>query len=236
MREFMRTGQVAMVALAFALSGCGGGGGVSSTPAPAPTPAPTPMPTPVPTPTPTPVSFDTAEYRRSDGPPLHGAITAWQAGATGRGTTIAIVDSGIDAVSPEFAGRISDASTDVVGSRGIGNADDDHGNQVALVAAAARNNTGVMGMAWDATIQMLRADTAGSCTESDGCTFSDTAIASGIDAALRAGARVVNLSLGGDPANAALRATVARATAAGLVVVVSAGNDGDSTEAGVDPA
>lgn len=233
-------GQVAALALMAGLAACGGGGGVASTPSPAPTPTPvptpTPAPTPTPTPTPTPVSFNTSEYRRSDGPSFHGAITAWQAGASGQGTTIAIIDSGLDTANPEFAGRISSASRDVTGSRALTNAEDDHGTQVALVAAAARNGTGVMGIAWNATVQMLRADTPGTCMGDDGCTFSDTNIAAGLDAAVRAGARVVNLSLGGDAADATLRAAVGRAVAAGLVVVVSAGNEGTSTEAGIDPA
>ncbi len=232
-----------VLAAMLTLSACGGGGGVASTPAPVPaptptpTPTPTPSPTPSPTPTPTPVptNFNTSEYRRSDGPAFHGAITAWDAGASGQGTTIAIVDSGIDTTNPEFSGRIAASSTDVGGTRGLINADDDHGTQVALVAAAARNNSGVMGIAWNATVQMLRADTPGSCIGEDGCSFSDENITAGIDSAIRSGARVVNLSLGGDPANSTLRAAIGRAAAAGLVVVVSAGNDGDSTEAGVDP-
>lgn len=184
---------------------------------------------------PTSTNFDTSEYRRSDGPSFHNAISAWQAGASGQGTTIAIVDSGIDTTNPEFSGRISAASKDVVGGRGLVNADDDHGTQVSLVAAAARNGAGIVGIAWNATVQMLRADTPGSCTDTDGCTFSDGNITKGVDAAIAAGAKVINLSLGGDPANAALRTAIGRAVAAGMVVVVSAGNDGDSTEPGVDP-
>lgn len=233
-------GQAAILALAMGLTGCGGGG-VSSTPAPAPAPTPSPTPAPVPTPVPTPaptptaINFDSAEYRRSDGPSFHNAITAWQAGASGARTTIAIVDSGIDSANTEFSGRIASTSRDVAGSRGLVNADDDHGTQVALTAAAARNNSGIMGIAWNATVQMLRADTPGSCTGTDGCTFSDENIAAGINAAVAAGARVINLSLGGDPGNATLRTAVSRAVAAGVVVIVSAGNDGDSTEAGVDP-
>ncbi|MFN3457765.1 MAG: S8 family serine peptidase [Novosphingobium sp.] len=231
-------GHAAIVALAVSLSGCGGGGGVSSTPAPAPapTPTPTPVPTPTSTPTPTATNFDTAEYRRSDGPSLHNAVTAWQAGANGAGTTIAIVDSGIDTANTEFAGRISSASRDVAGTRQLTNADDAHGTQVALTAAAARNNSGVMGIAWNATVQMLRADTPGSCTGADGCSFSDENIAAGIDAAVTAGARVINLSLGGDPGNATLRAAVGRAATAGVVVIVSAGNEGQSTDPAIDPA
>jgi len=227
----------ALALLAACGGGGGGGGGVATTPPP---PAPTPTPTPMPSPTPSVASFDTPELRRSDGPEQHGAVTAWTAGATGRGATIAIVDSGIDSDSPEFAGRIHANSTDLVASRGI-DGEDDHGTNVALVAAAARNNTGVVGIAFDATLLVLRGDTVGSCgsdTPDDtaqGCTFSDSAIARGIDIAVGSGARVVNLSLGGGSASQVLRSAIARASAAGVVVVVAAGNDGDGSEPGVDP-
>jgi hypothetical protein len=85
---------------------------------------------------------------------------------------------------------------------------------------------------------MFRADTPGTCADPDpdkGCTFSDNAIATGVDRAVAAGARVINLSLGGSSANSVLRGAIQRATAAGVVIIVSAGNDGDSTEPDVDP-
>ena len=231
------------------LSGCGGGGGsppISSTPAPVPapipapapspvpTPSPSPSPSPTPTPTPAPIStFDTAEYRMSDGPSFHRVIPAWTAGATGRGVTLAIVDTGIDPTNPEFAGRISAASADVAGSRGI-TAEDDHGTQIALIAAAARNGSGILGIAFDATIQALRIDAPGTCAQTAGCKFTDDAIAAGINRAVDAGARVINLSIGGSNINATLRAAIARAASSGVVVVVAAGNDGDSTDPAVN--
>ncbi len=222
------------------VGGCGGGGGgaVGGTPAPAPTPTPSPTPTPTATPS---SAFVTSEYNRSSGPSLHNAIAAWQNGTNGTGVTIAIIDSGIDTDSPEFAGRISSASADVAGNRGLDNAESDHGTNVALVAAAARDNTGVLGIAWNATIAMFRADTSGTCATADpakvdsGCTFNDNNIAIGIDRAIAAGARVINLSLGGSPPNTALRNAVSRAAAAGIVVVIAAGNDGDSTDVAIDP-
>ena len=203
------------VAALVLLGGCGGANsGVGSTPAP--TPAPTPTPTPVPSPTPTPSAFDTAEYRRSTGPSQHGAIAAWQTGATGRGVTIAVIDSGIDAANPEFAGRISAASGDVAGNRGISQ-DNDHGTLVSLVAAAARNNTGIVGMAYEATILAIRADAVGSCATSDGCAFFASAIAAGIDRATQNGAKVINISLGGSPPSNGVRNAIGRAAAAGLL-------------------
>lgn len=234
------------LALILALAACGGGGGGGgpiSTPAPAPAPVPSPSPAPAPAPAPAPSSgFNTREYRDSDGPSQHGAITAWEAGRTGAGQTIAIIDTGIDANSPEFAGRILPASRDVTaGGRSI-QAEDDHGTNVALVAAAARNGTGILGIAFDAPLLILRADQPGSCADTGGntnepaCSFVDSSIARGVDAAVSAGARVVNISLGGsDGIGTPLRDAVARASAAGVVVVVAAGNGGTGNRPGVDP-
>ena len=233
-------------ALASVLAACGGGGsgrsgGPISTPAPQPSPSPTPAPAPAPSPTPTPTTnFITEEYRLSDGPDQHNAVTAWQAGSTGAGEIIAIVDTGIDTDSPEFAGRIHPDSRDVAGNRTI-EQEDDHGTNVALVAAAARNGTGVMGIAFDASILVLRGDRPGTCatdTPEDtslGCSFFDSDIATGIDQAVASGAAVVNLSLGGDGASRAVRDAVARAAAAGVVVVVAAGNAGDGSDPDTDP-
>lgn len=86
----------------------------------------------------------------------------------------------------------------------------------------------------------LRADEPGSCaTETDvaldGCVFFDRDIATGVDRAVAAGAKVINLSLGGGSPTAALRTAVSRAAAAGVVIIVAAGNDGGSTDPAVDP-
>jgi hypothetical protein len=156
--------------------------------------------------------------------------------------TIGIVDSGIDTDNPEFAGRIVASSRDVVdASRGLDNPDSDHGTNVALVAAGGRNNTGVMGIAYSANIGVYRADSIGSCaTESDsdpdsGCKFSSPAIAAAVNAAVSGGAKVINISLGGGTADIQLRNAIANASSAGVVVIVSAGNDGDSTDPDIDP-
>jgi hypothetical protein len=196
-----------------------------------------------------PSQYNTTEFRRSDGPLQHNAATAWGSGWNGQGVTIAVVDTGIDADSPEFAGRISSASRDMFGSttsRGY-NASDDHGTDVAMVAAAARDNTGIVGIAWGASIMALRSDTPNSCVSDSGstdadadCEFADNTIASAIDYATTHGAKVINLSLGGDPPSSGVTSAVARAATAGVLIVVAAGNDGnanpDAFGAGVDSA
>jgi len=179
-------------------------------------------------------SFDTAEFRRSNGPAFHNATAAWVRGATGNGVKIAVIDTGIDTDSPEFAGRLDPASRDVAGN-GTVEGFDDHGTNVAMVAAAARNSTGIVGIAYNATIVALRADRPGSCAEAAGCKFNDRDIASGIDRAVAAGAAVINLSLGGEGIGSSVIDAVRRASSAGVVIVVSAGNEGDGSDDKIDP-
>jgi hypothetical protein len=157
------------------------------------------------------------------------ALTAYQAGATGKGIKIGIVDSGINGSLGEFAGRIDPASGDVAGNRGVSD-EGGHGTAVSAVAAGARNGLSTMGVAFNATIVNLRADDPGSCAGKDGCQFYDDAIAAGIDAARKAGVRVINMSLGGSEPGATLLAAMQRAVSAGIVLVISAGNDGETAK------
>jgi len=139
---------------------------------------------------------------------------------------IAIVDSGIDASHPEFAGRIlagrsfvgSDWRTDQEG----------HGTFVAGIVAADMDGHGTVGLASPAPVQLLIAKVV---TE-DG-TIPLKAEAAAIRWAANSGARVINLSLGGvrDPRNRAhdtysqLEAdAVAYAYQKGAVLVAAVGN------------
>lgn len=220
-----RTHLLAATALGFAaamLSACGGGGGASSRPS---TPATNPPPPP-PSPTPPPAMLDTAEYRRSTAATSVNALTAYENGAFGAGIKVGVIDSGIDLQSPEFAGRIDAASRDVAGNRSI---DDEsgHGTSVTAVVAAARNASDIQGVSPGVTIIAMRTDSPGSCEDEDGCTHADSAIAAGIDGAVAAGARVINVSLGGSAAAPVLVGAIDRATRAGAIIVISAGNDGE---------
>ncbi|MFZ4382520.1 MAG: S8 family serine peptidase, partial [Sandarakinorhabdus sp.] len=217
-------------ALALLLAGCSGGGGGVATipPPPVVTPAPTPAPTP--TPTPTTSSFNTAEYRRSTGAVGVQALAAYDRGASGLGVTVAVIDSGVNPALAEFSGRISSASRDVASSRALAD-ERGHGTSVTGVALAARNGSGIHGIAPQATLLALRADTPGSCDD-QGCTYASPAIAAGLDAAIAGGARVVNVSLGGTSTSAGLRAAAARVSNAGIVLVLSAGNESLPTPEG----
>jgi Subtilase family len=234
MRSMSRKHALALSAalVALALGGCGGGGGTGARPDPiaAPPPAPPPPPVPVPPPPPPPPGptgsvFDDAEYQRSNGANAHGAISAYNAGATGKGVKIGVVDSGVNPNLADFAGKIDPASADLVAHRGISDTDG-HGTAVTAVAAAARNGSGVMGVAFDATILSFNSSDPTDCKPDDGCQHDDIDIAQGIDLARTNGARVINISLGGADPSSLVNAAVARAAAAGIVVVLSAGNSG----------
>lgn len=93
---------------------------------------------------------------------------AYDRGITGKGVTIAIVDTGIDRDGPEFAGRISADSTSfdqkiarcaTCPSETIRFDLDDkdgHGTKAASVAAAARDGNGMHGVAYESTILALK--------------------------------------------------------------------------------
>ena len=91
-----------------------------------------------------------------------------------------------------------------------------------------------MGVAFDATIVSERADSVNTCSGKDGCSFFDHAIAAGIDAARAAGARVINLSLGGSTPGSQLLSAMQRAVNAGIVLVIAAGNDGTDATKGAN--
>ena len=153
-----------------------------------------------------------------------------------------VIDSGIDPNSHEFTGRIHPQSADVTGAgRPLGD-EDGHGTEVTRVIAAAKDDRDVHGIAFNATILALRADQAGSCTTASpgedeaSCSFFDSSIAAGVNRAIDNRARVINISLGGaGGASSALRAAISRATLAGIVVVVSAGNEGNDAAPAFDP-
>lgn len=205
----------------MSLTACGGGN-VANNPPPNNNPAPQPPPPP-------PQNFDTAEFRQNWGLDAIGALDAYDAGSTGAGITLAIIDTGIDTDHPDLVGNLSPASKDIVASRNVLQGESQHGTLVASVAAARKNDFGSHGVAFEATILAIRADSPGTCADvDDECAFFDSTLAEAVRYATINGADVINLSLSGDsPHSPALTAALDAAAAAGIVIVMSAGNDGD---------
>lgn len=210
--------------LVIGLSACGSGGSsappasVSYAPPPS-VPGTTPSSGPVTTPTTQ--NFDSPEYKVSSAAIGSNALGAWQQGASGKGIKIGFVDTGLNPDLADFAGRVDTASRSINGggmSDGYG-----HGTANAGIAAAGRNDIGMMGIAYEATIVMMKADEG--CPTA--CGFSLPNIVKGIDGARSAGAKVLNISIGGS-GDGSITDAIDRAAGAGMVIVVGAGNFGDS--------
>lgn len=136
--------------------------------------------------------------------------------ATGRGVTVAIVDSRIDTRHPDFAGRISITPDFVVPRRpGV----EGHGTGVAgIIAAQPNNSVGIAGIAPDARVLGLRA-----CWEQPlgGRTVCDTlSLAKALSFALENRADVINLSLTG-PQDRLLETLIGVAIKRNLTVVAA---------------
>jgi serine protease AprX len=150
-----------------------------------------------------------------------------------RDLTIAVIDTGIDGKHPDFAGGKIIAWRDFTGVRTQNKAgaydDVGHGTHVASIAAGAVRN-GVGGVAPGASLiglKVLSPDGKGSASGDNGV------IANAVDWCTgnrdQYGIDVINLSLSGtqrSDGTDALSRAVDRASAAGLVVCVAAGNEG----------
>src|SRR5438876_1478916 len=137
----------------------------------------------------------------------------WKAGFLGKGSRIAIIDTGADH-HPDFGDRIA-VARDFTGQRGVD--DVGHGTHVAGIAAGA--GTVYRGVAPAATLVIAKALSTNGGTE-------DTVLAA-LSWASRQRIDVVNLSLGGpgDPKDALSR-EVDALDADGIVICVAAGNSG----------
>ena len=147
------------------------------------------------------------------------APQAWDTTQGAPGAVIAILDSGIDATHPEFAGKLvagyntysnTTTTTDQYG----------HGTEVAGAAGALTNNgQGIAGVAGAAPIMPVRVtDSRGRATSAS--------LASGISWATDHGARVVNLSFNGVAGNSTIGTAAQYAVSHGTLVVAASGNCG----------
>ena len=165
--------------------------------------------------------------------PRLAADRAWAA-ATGRGVTVAVVDSGVDTGNAHLTDAVV-PGVDLVGVAGEPTGRTDtagHGTAVAgQIAARPHPGSGLVGLAPDATILPVRVyysdDDQG---RQQGVAPDASRMAAGIDAAVAGGARVINVSMSTPNDTPALEEAVRRAVAAGSLVVASAGNRSTSSE------
>jgi serine protease len=148
------------------------------------------------------------------------APQAWAAGATGSGVMVCVIDSGIHAAHEDFQG------VNLVGGYPAGWNNDTcgHGSHVTGTIAAADNNVGVVGVATGEidifTVKVFDGETCG-------WSYSSNLV----DAANRcanAGAKVINMSLGGSFSSTTERNAFQSLYDAGVLSVAAAGNGGNT--------
>jgi subtilisin family serine protease len=149
--------------------------------------------------------------------PQVGAPAAWQAGHTGAGTTVAVLDTGYDPKHPDLSGIVKNEK-DFTGEGIVDK--EGHGTHVAsTIAGRGGKYTGV---AKGADLMI------GKVCQTGGCTFD--AILAGMQWAADSGAKVVNMSLGSQQAGdgtGLLDTAVNRLSAEkGTLFVVASGNYG----------
>ncbi|MEV7324581.1 S8 family peptidase [Streptomyces sp. NPDC093970] len=155
--------------------------------------------------------------------PQIGAPVAWKRGYDGTGVTVAVLDTGIDDTHPDVSASIA-GEVDFTGSPHGAKDGHGHGTHVAstVLGSGAASDGRRKGVAPGAKLLVGKVcDDEGQCP--------DDAIIAGMDWAAHSGAKVVNLSLGGeptdgtDPLSQALN-ELSRST--GTLFVVAAGNSG----------
>lgn len=105
-----------------------------------------------------------------------------------------------------------------------------HGTQVAgLVGTAGNNGIGTATMSWNNKIMPLQA-------LSDNGSGYTSSIAAAVYYAVDNGAKVINMSLGGDTNDSVLATAIKYAYDRNVAVVAAAGNCGTGNESGCDPA
>ncbi|HNZ25186.1 MAG TPA: S8 family peptidase [Polyangiaceae bacterium] len=159
-----------------------------------------------------------------------GAIQAWQV-STGRGVTVAVVDTGVACENHE-AFTISSDLADTWCKTGFNfvdnhpHATDDHGHGTHVagtIAQSTHNGIGGSGLAFHARLLPIKVLNA----QGWGTTL---AVADGVRYAADAGAHVINLSLGGARASRILFDAIQYARSKGALVVAAAGNNGQFVE------
>ncbi|MDX1562910.1 MAG: S8 family serine peptidase, partial [Gammaproteobacteria bacterium] len=159
------------------------------------------------------------------------SIEAAHQRATGRGVTVAVIDSRVDARHPEIRGRVEKRLDLVNGSRSS-RAAEVHGTAVAgVIASTANNAEGIVGVAPDVKLASLRACwTVDSVSGRAQC--SSFSLAQALETAIAFEVDIVNMSLSG-PSDPLLERLIDEALQQGIIVVAAVP---DTPDAGDFPA
>jgi len=140
--------------------------------------------------------------------------------ATGKGVTVAVIDSSVDDRHPDFRRRVS-ANRDLVADEARAPHGEVHGTAIAgIIVSEVNNQEGIVGIAPDASLVALRACWA-PVPGASSATCSTFSLALALETAIRLHAQVINLSLTG-PSDPLLAELIDAALGRGVIVVAAA--------------
>jgi type VII secretion-associated serine protease mycosin len=154
-------------------------------------------------------------------------LTALGQLTTGAGVVVAVVDSGVDTVAPQLSSAVVPGADLLSGGDGREDCKA-HGTAVAsIIAARPASGAGLRGLAPAATILPVRVSERTDDSAPSAGAGGVAELTAGIRAAIARRPAVINLSISTTSDNPGLRAAVAEALAADIVVVAAAGNEHD---------
>jgi subtilisin family serine protease len=137
---------------------------------------------------------------------------------TGRNVTIVVIDTGADDHHPELLGRVTSTASFVPTSPET--ATDIHGTAVAgIIAAAAGNGRGIVGIAPSAHLRVMKACWQRGARRPEAVCNTFT-LALALNTAIDEKPQIINMSLNG-PADPLLQRLIAKALSEGIIVVAS---------------
>lgn len=155
--------------------------------------------------------------------------------ATGEGIKVCIIDSGLNKNQEDFAGMTITGAVSGSGSAAVWDRDDcGHGTHVAGTIAAANNGVGVVGVSpGKVSLHIVKIfGTSPGTTNGDAqCSMSFTSnLVAAAESCEQAGAKIINMSLGGGASSASEEATFKRLADKGILSIAAAGNSGNSVQ------
>jgi len=145
----------------------------------------------------------------------------------GKGMTIAILDTGCDLTHPDLKDRIiggRNFTNDDNGNKDVYRDYNGHGTHVAGTMAATQNQRGVVGVAPEANLLIVKV------LDKNGSGQYDWII-NGIYYAIEQQADIISMSLGGPEDVSELHEAIQKAVEHNILVVCAAGNEGDGQDA-----
>ncbi len=160
-----------------------------------------------------------------------GAESAWDYITDCSSILVAILDTGVNYTHDDLINNLWDGGTNFP-KHGFnfvnGNTDSmdnhGHGTHVAgIIGAEGNNGSGIAGVCWQAQIMAVKVmDAVGNGTTST--------ITQGLNFAVQNGAKIINLSVGGQSFDPAFNSAIANAAKKGAIVVAAAGNNGTDND------